>query len=113
MKGNVCLSVRLSAVLAVSLLFPFLPLHAEGEDQAKAQALCPIMGGPVDRTAYVDYEGKRVYFCCKGCASEFLKDPGKHIQKMESQGIVLERVPESGKGADHRGEGDSHGDHPG
>ena len=56
------------------------------------QALCPIKGLKINRERYVDHEGKRVYFCCPGCDKEFLKDPDKHIEKMEAKGIVLEKV---------------------
>lgn len=89
-------SVRL-AVCFTSLLVIFgdltLPSVYAGEETGKTQTLCPIMGGPIDKTAYVDYEGKRVYFCCAGCKSSFLKDPEKYMRKMESEGIVLEKAP--------------------
>jgi YHS domain-containing protein len=55
------------------------------------------MGGPIDKTAYVDYEGTRVYFCCTGCKSTFLKDPEGYVKKMQSEGIVLETAPTSKK----------------
>jgi len=68
------------------------------------QKLCPVMGGKIDRSAYVGYDGKRVYFCCSGCKETFLQNPEKYIKDMESQGIVLDKVPkpESGEGHGHR-----------
>jgi YHS domain-containing protein len=73
-------------------------LEAEGivlEDAPKAQINCPVKGGAVNKSIYSDYEGKRVYFCCEGCQGEFAKDPGKYIEKLEADGVVLERVSET------------------
>ena len=60
---------------------------------AKVQTLCPVMGNPINKSLYADYNGKRVYFCCPGCIEEFKKDPEKHIKQLESQGIQLEATP--------------------
>ncbi len=71
---------------------------AEEEGQAprlspgQAQKICPIMGNKILKSEYVDHEGKRIYFCCSGCKSTFLKDPGKYIKEMEAKGIVLDKV---------------------
>jgi len=67
------------------------------------------MGGKINKEIYTDYEGKRVYFCCKGCIGEFKKDPAKHIKKLEEEGVALEEAPkaglnkESSHGTDERG----------
>ena len=34
----------------------------------------------IDRSLYVDYEGKRVYFCCAGCLPAFEADPEKYME---------------------------------
>lgn len=60
---------------------------------AGIQKLCPLTGQPVDKSQFVDYEGKRVYFCCAACKEPFLKDPAKYIQAMESAGVTLEPSP--------------------
>ena len=88
-------TVRL-AVFFVVLGIMFAPSMQAGE-KGKAQTMCPIMGGPIDKTAFVDHEGKRVYFCCPGCKSTFLKDPEGYVKKMESEGIVLETAPATKK----------------
>jgi YHS domain-containing protein len=61
------------------------------------QTNCPVMGGAINKQHYSDYQGKRVYFCCPACISEFKKDPAKYIKKLEDQGIELEKVPGSEK----------------
>jgi len=95
MKSKAYPAIRL-AVFLVVLGILLAPAMQAGE-KGKVQTLCPIMGGAIDKTAYVDYEGKRVYFCCTGCKSTFLKDPEKYVQKMESEGVVLEVAPASKK----------------
>jgi len=61
--------------------------------EAKPQTTCPVLAGNVDKNVYVDYQGKRIYFCCKGCDAEFHKDPGKYMKKLEEQGVTLEPSP--------------------
>ncbi len=62
---------------------------------AQPQSLCPVRGGNVDKKVYVDYQGKRIYFCCKGCDAQFQKDPEKYLKKVQEQGITLEKCPEA------------------
>jgi YHS domain-containing protein len=47
-----------------------------------AQKICPVMKGDIDKNVYLDYQGKRVYFCCPGCKDTFLKTPGKYLAAM-------------------------------
>lgn len=61
--------------------------EAAATGQAKAeeailQKTCPVMGGPINKAIFVEYEGKKVYFCCKGCETEFQKDPAKYVAKL-------------------------------
>jgi len=50
-----------------------------------AQKLCPVMGNKIDPKIYVDYNGRRIYFCCAMCPPEFKKDPEKYIKKVDEQ----------------------------
>jgi peroxiredoxin/YHS domain-containing protein len=63
-----------------------------GTTAGKAQTLCPVMGGPIDKTIYADYKGQRVYFCCAGCKAQFEKDPEKFLKKMDDDGVSPEKV---------------------
>jgi len=65
----------------------------EKTKQLKPQTLCPVMGGKINKKVYADYEGKRVYFCCKGCIPEFNKDPAKYMKKLEEMGQAAETIP--------------------
>ena len=80
----------LATVIAVLFALPF-------SVYAKAQETCPLMGGKINKNIYVDHGGKRVYFCCQGCVAPFKKDPDKYVKKLESEGVELEKVPETGE----------------
>ncbi len=49
---------------------------------AGEQTTCPVMGNPIDKSIFVEYQGKKVYFCCKGCPDIFKADPAKYIAKL-------------------------------
>jgi YHS domain-containing protein len=59
----------------------------------KEQTTCPVMGGKVDKSLYLDVDGKRIYVCCKGCIATLQKDPTKYIRKLESEGVAIESAP--------------------
>ena len=47
------------------------------------QTTCPVMdGNKIDKNVFVEYKGKKVYFCCAACKGEFEKDPEKYIAKL-------------------------------
>jgi Cu(I)/Ag(I) efflux system membrane fusion protein len=60
--------------------------------QPRAQTLCPIMGGAVNKEVFTDYNGMRIYFCCGGCDTEFMKTPDLFIEKMRSEGVEPEKA---------------------
>ncbi len=49
---------------------------------AVEQTTCPVLGGAIDKNVYVDYQGKRVYFCCTECKAAFEKEPAKYLSKL-------------------------------
>jgi YHS domain-containing protein len=40
------------------------------------------MGNPINKDIFVEYEGKKVYFCCPECKGKFNADPEKYIAKL-------------------------------
>jgi YHS domain-containing protein len=46
------------------------------------QTTCPVMGGAINKKVFVEYKGKKVYFCCASCKGDFEKDPEKYIAKL-------------------------------
>lgn len=61
----------------------FSKFQEEGILLESVQTKCPVMGGKIDKEVFVDYKGRRIYFCCAGCEDKFLKEPGKYLQKIE------------------------------
>jgi len=49
---------------------------------ATKQTLCPVMDAPINKDLFVEYEGKKVYFCCAGCPEKFKADPEKYLSKL-------------------------------
>lgn len=86
------LKTRWLVLFAVAFALVLGP-GAAGVVKADAQAKCPVLGGNIDKNVYVDYQGKRVYFCCKACVDEFNKDPEKYMKKMEAAGVTPEKAP--------------------
>jgi YHS domain-containing protein len=86
------------AILAILMaLFTVGPVVAEeGTPGENMQTTCPIMGGKINKDIYTDYKDERVYFCCEGCIPEFQKDPAKYVQKLENEGVTLEKVSNTG-----------------
>jgi len=71
----------------------------------KAQTICPVMGGKVDKSKFVDVNGKRIYVCCGGCIAKVKANPSKYIKKLEAQGVTLEKAPvkKEAKSSGHTG----------
>ena len=47
------------------------------------QTKCPILpNNPIDKNVFVEYKGKKVYFCCENCKAEFNKDPEKYVKDL-------------------------------
>lgn len=59
------------------------------------QEKCPVMGYPISKEVYIDYKGKRIYFCCSACKKEFLKDPDNYMERLEKKGVILEKPPKA------------------
>jgi len=85
---SVIVTLSMSAVLVAGESAPPKPQPA-----AVPQTTCPVLGGKINKDLYADYQGKRVYFCCAGCADEFKKDPAKYVKKLEDAGVTLEKTP--------------------
>jgi len=47
------------------------------------QTTCPVMdGNPIDKNVFVEYQGKKVYFCCADCKAKFEAEPEKYLDKL-------------------------------
>ena len=89
--------IRIAKTLLLSLL---LSLGLFAADEAKApettpQTKCPIKGGDINKDVFVDYQGKRVYFCCAGCDKKFMANADTLIKAAEAKGITFEAAPQT------------------
>jgi len=87
--------MKMFKILLVLLLVLALAAGPALAAEPQPQTVCPVLGGNIDKKVYVDYQGKRIYFCCPGCPAEFKKDPEKYLKKMEAEGITPEKCPET------------------
>ena len=49
---------------------------------AYIQTKCPIMGNDISKDIFVEYQGKKVYFCCSPCKDKFNADPEKYLPRL-------------------------------
>ncbi len=85
--------IRLIVLLGVTLGLLTFGWNMPGIALAEPQTNCPVMDGKADSKFFADYKGKRIYFCCPGCISEFKKDPEKYLKKMEAAGVTPANTP--------------------
>jgi YHS domain-containing protein len=78
----------LFVLLGVTWAFLAFGWSIPGTVLAADQVRCPVLGNPIDSKVFVDYQGKRVYFCCAGCIDQFRSDPEKYLKKMEAEGVT-------------------------
>lgn len=73
--------------LAILLVTAFLSVESSQTALALSpQTICPVMGNPINKNLFVDYNGKRVYFCCGPCPTNFMKHPEAYLQRLVSVG---------------------------
>ena len=89
-RGNFKIDSALQIQAKPSMMSPSggtVPMHHQGHLQMqnqnnKEQTLCPVMGGAINKKYFIEYQGKKVYFCCPGCEEVFLNEPGKYMDKL-------------------------------
>lgn len=80
----------------------------EGVLFENVQTFCPVSGEKLEKKeSFVDYEGRRVYFCCEGCTKSFAKTPDKFLAaldekpKTETEKPAMHDTKEDHSGHDH------------
>ncbi|OHB61136.1 MAG: hypothetical protein A2Y12_20105 [Planctomycetes bacterium GWF2_42_9] len=59
-----------------------IPTESNAAVSQTEQTTCPVMGGAINKDIFVEYQGKKVYFCCPACIDEFNKEPEKYLPKL-------------------------------
>jgi YHS domain-containing protein len=55
---------------------------AETMAASMEQTVCPVTGDKIDKNVFVEYKGKKVYFCCADCKAKFEAEPEKYLPKL-------------------------------
>lgn len=63
------------------------------QEKGKAQTMCPVMDGKINKSLYADVKGYRIYVCCPECIEEIKEDPDKYIKKLHEEGVKIEKTP--------------------
>ncbi|MEW5796043.1 MAG: YHS domain-containing protein [Candidatus Zixiibacteriota bacterium] len=85
-------------VVAVSLMSSAFPEQSKtpsasaAPKELKPQTVCPVMGKPIDSSAYTDIQGQRVYHCCKGCTEKLTADPDKFFKRAAAEGVLFQNI---------------------
>ncbi|HEV2399146.1 MAG TPA: heavy metal translocating P-type ATPase [Candidatus Sulfotelmatobacter sp.] len=74
----------------VTLGMPAAPKTAPTENLA-IDPVCGMNVNPATAKFFSEREGKKTYFCCRGCLEKFEADPGKYLSK--PSGLVSLGVP--------------------
>lgn len=69
-------------------------------DRPKVQVICPVSNDPVDQDVYVENNGNKVYFCCKGCINKYEKDPAKYASALANGYTYQTKCPVMGEDID-------------
>ena len=81
-----------SIVVVTSGLVAVEKAHAAHHEAKKIvrQTHCPIMKKKkINTSQSFEYDGKKIYTCCKGCLKKVTKNPGKYVGQLEAAGITL------------------------
>lgn len=62
-------------------------------DRPKIQVTCPVSKEPVDQDVFVDSNGKKVYFCCKGCVNKYQREPNKYTAVLANSYTYQTKCP--------------------
>ena len=49
-------------------------LSKEDQEAIKTNEVCPVTSEPVNKSISVEFEGRKVYFCCEHCVEQYKKD---------------------------------------
>src|SRR5215510_12955605 len=72
--------VRVWCGVVLAIWFCALCARADDALPASANKICLVMKDqPTRADRFVDYQGKRIYFCCEKCIARFQREPAKFI----------------------------------
>ncbi|MBN2282226.1 MAG: hypothetical protein JXQ65_16710 [Candidatus Marinimicrobia bacterium] len=85
------MKIKNLALLFVSILLLSMIASLSAGTEQKT---CPVTGGEINQSTYVDQDGKRIYVCCEGCIDEVSKNFSVYEQKLIDSGQTVALVTE-------------------
>jgi len=103
-------SAKLQGTLALAFFSMAIAGCADGGGAtstvtAAENAVCPCMGGEVDGTTSVEWDGKTIGFCCPPCIDSW------NEMTDDERTAALEEAKAGGDHADHSNHDDDHAEH--
>ena len=87
----------------------FKEAAANGILYENIQTTCPVSGKELpNKSTFIDFEGRRVVFCCPNCIATFKEAPATYLKKLE--GVAY---GDAKKAKDHGHDHDEDSDHSG
>lgn len=59
-------------------------LEEKDEYAESLQKACPITGAKINKSLYIEYKGRRLYACCKGCLVKIKAEPEKYAEMISA-----------------------------
>ena len=82
-----CFDWKMIAGLA-TLFFLFLAMPVLRAD-FQQNAVCPVMPGErISEKFHVDYQGMRIYLCCRACVRVFKRHPERYMKRIGVPGLT-------------------------
>ena len=82
---TVCAALFATTTFSSAALSQSEPTSEEPAPAQITNEFCPVMPEePVDPNFFVDYQGQRVYLCCRRCQAKFTADPEAYVVNLAS-----------------------------
>jgi YHS domain-containing protein len=62
-------------------------------DRPRVQVTCPVSKEPVDPKVFIEHEGQKVFFCCKGCVDKYQRGPAKYASALANSYTYQTKCP--------------------
>lgn len=106
-------------LLLLNILFVFgayISSVVLGAEQALPNPYCPVLADEKsDPNTMIEYQGKKVYFCCSKCVRQFKAEPEKYLHNLPQfqEKTVVSAAKQDGRGDDKSVavRGDEHKEH--
>lgn len=77
---------RLLAIGFIAFGFALMNPAMAGAQHVRGNEICPVMPGTrVQKKFYADYQGERIYFCCRPCVKAFKKHPERYLKRLKQE----------------------------